>query len=256
MFDDVISSVKDWFDSHKARELTKAEFPLKGEERGQSITETIRSATTIILKEDTQLELGHPSVGSANAVLTTMDTRLVHGGLIKIVGPDIAEAETGKLPFAQVVVACCQEEIEQIPFRLDNLLYKYAQTDGYMIRSVPGLIWARVSKDSFQSGFSLSVLGHRLLNIIHQKCPAVSKADVYFVTSQKSDVEELAKILEEAKVRLRKLKTFAQTKDGDYECEAALDCEECSEQEVCDNIRDVIKIRKGDRIISLGKESD
>lgn len=256
MFDEVISSVMDWFDSHGARQLNLGVESANGDEIGESLLETTRSASTIILKEDTQLELGHPSVGSTNAVLTTMNTDLVKGNRITILGPDIEDAETGKLPFAQVVVACCQDDVELIPFRLDNLLYKLAQTDGYMIRSVPGLIWARVSKDAFHAGFSLTRLGGRLLNIIHQECRQVSKADVYFVTSRKTDIEQLAKLLEEAKIRLSKLRTFGQTGEGEYECTTELDCEECPEQEVCDNIREVIKIRKGDRIISLGQEPD
>ena len=256
MFDEVIRSVRDWFDSHEARQMPAGALSTMGEENNQPLTGAARSASSIILKEDTRFELGHPSIGSANAVLTTTDNSLVQGSRITIVGPDLADANTEKLPFAQVVVACCQEQIEQIPFRLDNLLYKYVQSDGYMIRSIPGLIWARVSKDAFNSGFSLSLLGTRLLHIIKQECPSISKADVYFVTSRKSDVDQLAEMMEEAKIKLRKLRTFAQAKNGEYECETALDCEKCPEQEVCDNIRDVIKIRKGDRIISLGRASE
>jgi len=256
MFDEVIRVVRKWFDNHEGMQLTIGNVSNPDLEENPSLTETVRSASTIILKEDTQLELGHPSVGSSNAILTTKASGLVIGNQITIVGPDLPEVKADKLPFAQVIVAHCQEEIEQIPFRLDNLLYKHVQYDGYMIRSVPGQIWARVSKDAFQSGFTLLDLGKRLLNIIKQKCPLVFKADVYFVTSRKADIDELEKLLAEAKAKLQKIQTFGQNPDGDYECDTALDCEECPEQEVCDTIRDVIKIRKGDRIISLGKESE
>ena len=256
MFDEVIRVVRKWFDKHEGRQLTIGDISIADSEENPLLEEAVRSASTIILKEDTQFELGHPSAGSTNAILTTKASGLVTGNQITIVGPDLPEVKMDKLPFAQVIVTQCQDEIEQIPFRLDNLLYKYIQYDGYMIRSVPGQIWARVSKDAFKSGFTLLDLGKRLLTITKQKCPAVSKADIYFVTSRKADIDELEKLLAEAKAKLQKIQTFGQKPDGDYECDTALDCEECPEQEVCDTIRDVIKIRQGDRIISLGEKSE
>ncbi len=55
-------------------------------------------------------------------------------------------------------------------------------------------------------------------------------------------------------LRLKKLLSFELRDDDTYECIESQDCGECPEEPVCDSIRDVIKLRKGDRIITFGKE--
>jgi len=259
MFDDVIKSVRKWFDQNDVKSGTEQIRMLKipaGEDGPQQSADRSRNPANIILKEDTQLELGHPSAGSVNAVLTTRNAELVNEGCITLVGPDIKEADQETLPFAQIVFACCRDEVEQTPFILDRLLHHVAQTDGYMIRSVPNLVWARVSKDAFQSGLSLFQIGERMLNAIRRDCKEVDKAEIFFVTRRREDIFDLDKMLQDARSKLQKLRTFVRSEEGDYECTTNLDCEECEEQEVCDTIRDVIKIRKGDRIISLGMDGD
>ncbi len=254
MFDDSIKAVKKWFRQKEEQGLLR-NFkvpPPTAEDLGFSAKAGTNSS--IILKEDTHLELGHPSVGSVNAVLSTLDSSLVRNGLISLVGPDIAETDATVLPFAQIAIARCKQHIEETPFSMDCKLHRSAQTDGYMIRSVPSLIWARVSKSAVRSGFSLFELGTRLIKSLWQEGGNISSAELLFVTSNRADVADLEEILKDAKTKLQKLNVFSRTDDGEYECTADLDCEECPEEEVCNNIRDVIKIRKGDRIISFGKE--
>ena len=139
---------------------------------------------------------------------------------------------------------------------MDRVLHLSAQIDGYMLRSVPDLIWARVSKEAARSGFSLRRLGLRLIDSLNTGCDGVSKSEIFFVTSEREDVAELKKIVDPTRTTLRKLRTFGRKEDGTYECDTALDCEECPEKPVCDAIRDVITIRKGDRIITIGGDDD
>ena len=61
-------------------------------------------------------------------------------------------------------------------------------------------------------------------------------------------------LIEKARVKQRKLETYAVGSDGEFECTQELDCNSCSEQVVCDTIRDVIRIRKGDRVVTIGEE--
>jgi hypothetical protein len=125
-----------------------------------------------------------------------------------------------------------------------------------MLRSVPDMIWARVSKEAARSGFSFEQLGYRLLKALNRECEGVIASELFFVTSSRRDVEELNALIEPTRLKLRKLQTFGRTEDGTYECDTSLDCDECPEKPVCDTIREVITIRKGDRIIRFGDDND
>lgn len=137
---------------------------------------------------------------------------------------------------------------------MDRQLHRSAQSDGYMIRSVPQLIWARVSKQAAHSGFSMFELGNRLIRSLWYDCEGITGAEILFVTTSKDDVSSLQNIVEVALAKLRKLLSFKLGDDDTYECTTALDCDDCSEQPVCNSVRDVIKLRKGDRIITFGTD--
>jgi CO dehydrogenase/acetyl-CoA synthase beta subunit len=200
--------------------------------------------------------LGHPSEGSCAATLATNDRTLVDGGRITLVGPDIGEAGRDRLPFAQITLAYTDGNLENTCSAMDRILHSAAQTDGYMLRSVPNMIWARVSKDAADTGFSLVELGSRLIGSLSAECAGVGGVDIFFATTAREDIAELNEIVSPARSQLRKLQAFGRSEDGSYECDTSLDCTECPEKAVCDTIRDVITIRKGDRIITFGGDED
>jgi CO dehydrogenase/acetyl-CoA synthase beta subunit len=202
------------------------------------------------------LELGHPSAGSCAAVLATCETSLVEGGRITLVGPDVGETSEQRLCFAQITISHCEGSPEETCPTMDRILHASAQIEGYMLRSVPNMIWARVSKEALRSGFSLRDLGSTLIGSLNSKCPGVIGSDIFFVTSGREDIDELNSIVNPARDKLRKIQTFGRNEDGSYECDTSLDCTECPEKPVCDTIRDVIKIRKGDRIITIGGDDN
>lgn len=256
IFDECIREVKEWFrQKMEGGNVRQWEMPTEVE-RSSSAPDETSQGSSIILKEDTHLELGHPSVGSCSATLATHDTSLVNDRRLTLVGPDIGETTLDKVPFAQIAIASCEDNIEDACSIIDRTLHAAAQTNGYMLRSVPDLIWARVSKDAARSGFSLGDLGHRLLSSLHHESNGLGKSEIFFVTSSREDVLELNEIVGPTRSQLRKLQAFGRTEDGTYECDSSLDCNECPEEEVCGTIRDVIKIRKGDRIITLGDEDN
>jgi hypothetical protein len=111
-----------------------------------------------------------------------------------------------------------------------------------------------VSKDAAKSGFSLETLGGRILAVVKERCPGISRCEVVLVTRGPEDIARLNLLLAPARDRLRQLETYDRGPDGEYECTRDQDCGVCSEQVVCNNVRDVIKLRKGDRIITFGEE--
>jgi CO dehydrogenase/acetyl-CoA synthase beta subunit len=253
IFDDCIRQIRDWFQQKEnAGEAKLFDTNLShGIPKSDDGHENER-APGIIFKEDTRLELGHPSEGSCAATLATNDSSLVENGRITLVGPDIDETDRDRLPFAQITLAYTGASLEDTCSSMDRVLHSSAQTGGYMLRSVPNMIWARVSNDAAHSGFSIVKLGSRLLGSLNGQCADVAEAEIFFVTSAREHVAELNEIVAPARSQLRKLQAFGRSEDGSYECDTSLDCNVCPEKSVCDTIRDVITIRKGDRIITLG----
>jgi len=255
LFDDTIREIKNW--AQNLREIVgvrRCQVPEPSQSAALSSLDTkSRPNPTIILKEDTHLELGHPSVGSCSAALATGDSSIIENGLITLIGPDVPEMEELRNPFAQIALGYCQGDVKDISQSMDRQLHRSAQSDGYMIRSVPHLIWARVSKKAVTSGFSLFDLGRRLLKGLWHECEGVAGAELIFITASRQHVSSAEDIVKVARAKLHKILSFEMKGDDTYECTASNDCEECSEQVVCDNIRDVIKLRKGDRIISFGR---
>lgn len=269
LFDDAILEIKAWFEAKTKNGQSRRFFlppgitlPILSDDQSG------RRNGRIVLKEDTQVELGHPSQGSCSATLATHRSDLVSDRCIHLVGPEIFETQEPVLPFAQIIIAALKSpheieapsqatlEIENTASTMDRIAHRYAQTDGYMIRSVPNLIWARVSKEACRSGFSLKRLGERLITAIKQQCDPVAACEIFFVTGSKNDVNELDDLVEQARIKQRKLETYTVGSDGAFECTRELDCNSCSEQVVCDTIRDVIRIRKGDRLVTVREEEN
>ncbi len=253
IFDNCITEVRAWFrQKEDAGETRLFEAKASGDSSETDDERGAGKGPGMIFKEDTRLELGHPSEGSCLATLATNDASLIEDGRITLVGPDVGETDRDRLPFAQIAIACCDENLEDACSAMDRVLHSSAQTDGYMLRSVPNAIWARVSNEAADSGFSILELGSRLIGSVREKCSDVGKSEIFFVTSAREDIEELNEIVGPARRQLLKLQTFGRAEDGSYECDTSLDCAVCPEKTVCDTIRDVITIRKGDRIITFG----
>jgi CO dehydrogenase/acetyl-CoA synthase beta subunit len=256
IFDDCIKEVRDWFrrKEYAGMARTFQADPIAPTPNDNGDGGNAANGPGIIFKEDTAIELGHPSVGSCAAVLTTRDASLVEGARITLVGPDIAETDEKMLPFAQIAVGCCEREPEEACSEMDRILHVSARMTGYMLRSVPDMIWARVSKDAVGSGFSLKTLGSRLIASANAEGPGISGIEMFFATGSRSDVAELGEIVAPARDKLTKIKMFGRGEDGSYQCDTTLDCIVCPEKSVCDTIRDVITIRKGNRVITFGDE--
>jgi len=256
LFDDTIRGLKAWLgasaQAEQMRRFRPTPIPSPDPADG--------GRPSLVLGSDTHLELGHPSLGSCSVALTTLDSSLINDGLVTLIGPDIRETGEKRLPFAQIVLASLKGEgltaaaLLETASSMDRAAHLYAQGDGYMVRSLPHVIWARISKDAAQTGFSLEMLGGRLLAVLREKCPTVSGCEVLLVTRGRQDIDELNRLAAPARDQVRQLETFEQGPDGEYECTQEQDCGVCPEQVVCNNVRDVIKLRKGDRIVSFGED--
>jgi len=249
MFDETIKQLREWLELREQVSSQRISA-------FQYLANEGRAASPIILKEDTFVELGHPAAGSCSLCAATKDASLVTDGVLTIIGPDIPESQGRLLPFAQLILACCRDEIGETSLAMDRIVHSASQFPGYMLRSVPDRIWARVSNNAARSGFSLKDLGARLYGALLRQCQEIIGVEIFFVTSSKSDIMDVEGIVQPVRQKLGKIQTYERLPDGSYECTTGLDCTECPEKTVCDNIRDVITIRKGDRVITFERNKD
>jgi CO dehydrogenase/acetyl-CoA synthase beta subunit len=206
-------------------------------------------AAPLILKENTAVELGGPRTAGSSFILCTEDPAQAIDGRIALIGPDVPQLRQsgGKAaPFGQVVLAGGPGVGVGTYPELERALHSAARIPGYMVRGGGDRIWARVSAEACDAGFSFRALGGEIIGHIRGALAGMEAAEVLFVTSSAEDVAGLEAIGCQVRklchdLRRQRLKLVG---DGVYECEAAVSCEVCPDSPVCAEIRQMVVIRK------------
>ena len=197
----------------------------------------------LILKEDTFVELGNPSVASCAFVIWSDDVSCVADGCITLIGDDIQESQGKSLPFGQVIIVGGTELKEEHYLDLERTQYTSDQIEGYMLRSVPRRVWSRVSNEAAGKGFSFETLGRALMTIFRVKYPLVQATEVVFITSSKEDVNQLDGLAADVRKFSGELRKLVRQNDGTYECDEYT-CDTCDEKALCDSIREWVVLRR------------
>ncbi|HEY5533308.1 MAG TPA: hypothetical protein VIK22_15065 [Candidatus Anoxymicrobiaceae bacterium] len=222
--DEVLGLFDAWRESGDARELA-----VEGREPWPD-------GPSLVLLEDTALELGNPALASLSMLLWS-DPDGIEDGRVTLVGPDINEAlDRESIPFAQVVIAAGTFENEYDSYReIRDAVYD-TRLVGLSVRTMPSkqTLWCRVGLAATEEGFSLRDLGAALIDSL-KKVEEVTGAEVLFVTSHPQDVQKLAPAAASAQRLIDAMMKMYQ--------EQNFDCETCDYQDVCDTVMDLKKIR-------------
>lgn len=205
-----------------------------------------RASSGIILRGDTFVELGSPAAGSCAFLLWTDNPSLLRDGKITLIGPDIQETPGASLPFGQVLMVAGTDLGEQEHSALEQSQYISDQVEGYMIKSTPERIWGRVGKEAAGKGFDFHILGKALMTIFKSDVPKVQAMEVIFVTSSKEDVQRLDDIAQQVRKIDKDIVrgTWLARGYDVLECTLGWDCRSCTYKPVCDQIREVVTVRK------------
>jgi len=200
----------------------------------------------IILRGDTYAELGKPSAGSSAFVMWTKDPSLVRDGRVTLLGPDIQEAGSKPLPLGQVLIVGGREIGKQEQPVLEQKQYLSNLLEGYMVKSSPGRVWTRVSKGAAAKGLNFEMLGKALIAIYKTALPKIESVEILFVTSGKEEIAKLEAIATQVRVLGKAFRRDALRAKGHelVDCTMGTDCASCDVKPDCDDIRDVVKIRK------------
>ncbi len=195
----------------------------------------------VVLTADTAVELGHPRTASQSFVLRTRKRDLVRHRAVTLVGDDLGALDS-QAPLGQVVLLGLGDGAAPDPFDVENLGLLTNRLPGWMVRSVPGRLWIRVSRDAVARGMDLRTVAEALV-LAFSELPEVEAVEVLFVTASAGDVDALAPIEVEARIFSGRHKKLVLGAGGDVEC-PDLSCETCDEKPVCDELRDVVVSRR------------
>jgi CO dehydrogenase/acetyl-CoA synthase beta subunit len=204
-----------------------------------------KAGSNLVLRGDTFLELGNPDVGSASFLLWADDPSLVKSGRVTLIGPDVPESEGASLPFGQVIIAGGKKLSGDKHELLERTQYVSDQIEGYMLKSMSRQTWSRISKDAAGKGFSFETLGKALMAIFKSSIPDVEAIEVLFVTTSKEDLQPLEELGEQIReISKNVTKEIWKTKGYDIECFSTFDCKSCPDSAVCDEIKEMVNVRK------------
>jgi len=204
-----------------------------------------KAGSELVLRGDTFLELGNPDVGSASFLLWADDPSLVKSGRITLIGPDVPESEGASLPFGQVIIVAGKKLSGDKHEQIERTQYVSDQIEGYMLKSMSRQIWSRISKDAAGKGFSFETLGKALMAISKSSVPDIEAVEVLFVTTSKEDLQPLEEMGEQIReISKNVTKDIWKSKGYDIECFSLVDCNACENREVCDEIKDIVNVRK------------
>ncbi len=191
--------------------------------------------STLILEEDTGLELGNPRMGSLSFLLYS-EVPAADDDRIFLIGPDLHEIQDKSVPFGQIVLVKGTFSDEYECYReLTEAVYD-TRLEGFMVRALPGrgTIWCRVNREAREKGFMLAYLGAALIRSL-KDVDFVSGAEVLFITSGKGDVERLKRPGHETGRIVGALMKMVEEK--------TYDCESCEYWDVCEDVAELKKIR-------------
>ncbi len=229
----------------KPKTITAA-YDLEEIRRKTGLAEKGKARPSIVPAEDVAVELGPPDMNSLNLVMWTGEKDLVDSGRVSIVGPDITETPDRKMPFGQIVMLYCPDDENLNVFDVETTQFLANRLPGYMVRMVPGRLWARISRELHEKGFNLGMLGSILIHDYIHGFSEIDGAEALFITSASDCFEKLKPVAAEAKIISGKNTKLKAVGDAEFECED-LTCDTCDEKPVCDSIRDIIILRRKQR---------
>jgi len=190
---------------------------------------------SLILEEESALELGHPSQGSLSFLVWSQAIKKNQDRIL-ILGPDLSELKEKKVLFGQIIrVYGSFPDEYQCYCQLRDALYQ-TRLKGLMVRLIPSqqVIWCRVNQTALAQGFSLSHLGWALIKKI-KALSFVASVEVIFITSGKKDLNRLKPAGEKVARISGALVKMVEEKN--------FECESCEYWEVCEKVLELKQIR-------------
>ncbi len=201
--------------------------------------ETWPVRSSLVLREDTAVELGATGRSSLSLLLWTDREDLVPADGVGLLGPDLSpelEGSPSPLPFGQLVLVRGSFPDEYDAYRdLRDVVYE-TRPQGVSTRIWPDRLqlWSRVSHEALRDGFTLRRLGNTIIGRLRGS-GGPQAVEVLFILGEQEELELLRPAAEKARDVVDALIKM-------YE-EMNFDCESCEYLEVCDEVAELRLIR-------------
>ena len=228
IFDSPVKALEE-FSALKLRQGTAREIPVRADWEWPE-------EESLVLEEDTALELGHPGLGSLSFLCWT-EAKTEEPDRILLLGPDLGELKTRRAPLAQILVLHGRFQDEYDCYcELRETVYT-TRLRGLMTRVLPSrqTIWSRATREALDQGLSLAHLGAALIKNLKQ-IEYVSAVQALFITESPAELSGLIQVGREAE-RI----AGAMIKMNE---EMSYDCDTCEFGDVCEKVLDLKKIRE------------
>lgn len=190
---------------------------------------------SLVLEEDTAVELGNPKEGSAFFVYWT-DSRPVVDGRITLIGPALSSLIGNTAPFALFLFVSGDIDDPYDCHRdLKDAVYD-TRPSGFMVRALPSrqTLWCRVSKEAVKNGLTLGRIAATYIDNLHQ-VDFVRDVEALVVTLDKNTVKKLAQVARESGRVIGALVKITEQLEHD--------CESCEYWDVCASVEQLRKMR-------------
>ena len=187
------------------------------------------SGPNIVIGNDVGMELGSPKTESFAGLVWTNQRELIPQDKIIRIGPDIGESSKKEIPYGKVVMVAVDDVDKENAYAgyrmMDEVRYKI-HLEGFMMRasSQNQREWFRVSKDALGKGFSLDIVGSRMIQGL-KELPFVHNAEIVFITV---DNERVSQVREICRPVFRVVSAMHKMVN-----EMEPDCNECDYTDVC-----------------------
>lgn len=201
----------------------------------------LNSYRTIILEEETQLELGGINKHSTSVVFPVSDYKEIQGDKITLIGPEIKEIKENNISLGQIIILYGKNISESNYTDLQGLQFISDSIEGFMIRSIPRRFWCRISKKAISKGFSLEILGNSMVKLFKVRFPDLIEAvEVVFISSEEQHIKKFESVI--SKIREIYKKNWAKKVEewkNRVDCNYDWACDICPYNETCEAITEM-----------------
>ncbi|MEX2684996.1 MAG: hypothetical protein Q6373_025700 [Candidatus Sigynarchaeota archaeon] len=201
----------------------------------------------VLLEDDVRIHFGDYATPSTALLLVAPGAAALHDGRITLVGPDIPRLTEGVVPFALVIVAWGADLTPDRVKELRRGLQVTDQIEGFAQCSILREIRFTLSKALFNKGVSFRHLGHAFIHLFKEQFARFLQAvEVVFLTTSPTTINALKKITQTIRSDMAATlrAKVAQKVKSREDCEFEWECTDCEYQRICEELRDIIRLRK------------
>ncbi len=212
-----------------------------------------RSWSGVLIDDEVQIRLGDFSTPSTAFLRSVSDQNGVQDGRIALIGPDLSLIAEPVIPFAMGVLVALQEATSELIKHLNRTLQVTDEIEGFMQRSARGDPRFLISKHIIRRGASFQHIGRAFLHLFRTKYPReVQKIEIFFLTAIPSVVTEMKQFREQAIWEIASVwhAKIQQVSKLRADCDFEWECETCEYQRVCEELRDIIRLREREKSAS------